>query len=638
MRPGPARALFVVLVVAASVALFGGAAAAHANYVKSNPAADARLAKSPTEIRVTFSETPDAKSSSLQVLDESGKRYDKGDVASAPDEANTLRVSVNPLGEAGYLVSWGTVSAVDGHETKGAFAFVVGNAPLPKIPDVGESAPPPTPLEIGGRALSFAGIGVLTGLGFFAMFIRVPATDTERRRERRLQAAGGALLVAGSVLLIASYGANASLRLAALIDLRALAGIIALASLRIPRGLVPDDVRRELILFCGLAGGLTATLVSHAAASGDLRYMALDLVHVVAVSIWLGGVVSFAALEYGGSLDRYELGAAVWRFSMTALVCVSVIVTTGTLQALNRLVLLEDLYETPYGIALLAKILLLVGLLALGAMNLLVWGPRLRRGLKVAGSFTRDVIGETGLFAAVMVAAAFLTAFQPPAQASAAAFDETKRVEGVRVELLVPTTLPGRNRYVIRVHEGLSPVTGAEKVALRFTMVEHDMGEQELVATERAPGEYVSEGSPTAMFGTWKIDTIVRLAGRQDLHALFTVPITQPAGQATTTKVLPAPPYALVVFSDPFQPVAGAPVTINVVVIDAQGNPVTGKQVRATFSGPVPQAPLTAAENPSQLGPGRYRFELAGLEAGEWKVTFTVDGGPPAVYDLEVSR
>ena len=34
------------------------------------------------------------------------------------------------------------------------------------------------------------------------------------------------------------------------------------------------------------------------------------------------------------------------------------------------------------------------------------------------------------------------------------------------------------------------------------------MGEQELVATERAAGEYVANGSPTAMYGTWRIQTI----------------------------------------------------------------------------------------------------------------------------------
>src|SRR5207244_13658101 len=110
----------------------------------------------------------------------------------------------------------------------------------------------------------------------------------------------------------------------------------------------------------------------------------------------------------------------------------------------------------------------------------------------------------------------------PPPQPTGAAFDETKHTSGLRVELRTATTLPGRNRFDVKVQQGLTPISGAEKVALRFTMVEHDMGEQELVATERAPGEYVAEGSPTAMLGTWKVQVIVRLAGRPDIAALFT--------------------------------------------------------------------------------------------------------------------
>jgi hypothetical protein len=323
---------------------------------------------------------------------------------------------------------------------------------------------------------------------------------------------------------------------------------------------------------------------------------------------------------------------------LTALVAVAVIVTTGTLASFDRLVLFEDLIETPYGIALLAKIVLLVGLLGLGALNLLVWGPRLRRGLAVGAQFWRGVVGETALFAGVLLAAAFLTAFVPPAQASGAAFDETKHVSGIRVQLLTASTLPGRNRFVVRVQQGLTPIRGAEKVALRFTMVEHDMGEQELVATERAPGEYVAEGSPTAMLGTWKVEAIVRLAGRQDIHALFTVPVSQPAGQGATTKVIAVPPYQLIVFSEPVQPQAGAPFTINVVVVDAKGDPVTGKNVRATFSGPGTQAPLDGVENAAELGPGRYRFSLPGLDAGSWKITLSVSDAGSGVYELDVSR
>jgi copper transport protein len=633
------RGFLAALVAASVLILMGGAAAAHANYVKSNPASDARLTKPPTEVRVTFSETPDARGSDVAVLDVSGNRVDNHDVALVSDEPNTLRVSLGAIGDGGYLVSWTTVSAVDGHETKGAFAFAI-NAPLPAIKDIGPSAPPPTALEIAGRALSYAGMALLTGLAFFTMFIRVVTSEGELRRERRLVIVAGTALVVGSVLLVLDQGASIPERLLALLALRALAGVAAIAMLAAPSRLLSADARREATAFFGLAAGLTATLVSHATASGDLRYVALDYLHVIAISIWLGGVVTFAyvVMPSARTDDPKELGRTIWRFSLTALAAVAVIITTGTLQALDRLVLVEDFVETPYGIALLAKIVLLAGLLGLGALNLLVWGPRMRRGLAASAQFWRGVMGETALFAGVLVAAAFLTSVAPPVQANGAAFDETKHASGLRVELLTSTTLPGRNRFIVRVQQGLTPITGAEKVALRFTMVEHDMGEQELVATERAPGEYVAEGSPTAMLGTWKVQVIVRLAGRPDVTALFTVPVSQPAGQEATTKIIAIPPYQLIVFSEPFQPQAGAPLTINVVVVDSKGDPVTAKKLHATFNGPVAAPPLDAVENTAELGPGRYRFTVPGLDAGSWKITISVSDAGSGVFDLEVTR
>src|SRR5207245_11400107 len=142
----------LALLVLGGAVLLGGVADAHANYVRSNPASDARLVKAPTEVRVEFSEQPDPKGSELAVLDVAGKRVDKNDLAPSGDP-NGLRVSLQPIGEGGYLVSWTASSAVDGHTTKGAFAFAVGSAPLPALPDVGSAAaPPPSPLEVAGRA------------------------------------------------------------------------------------------------------------------------------------------------------------------------------------------------------------------------------------------------------------------------------------------------------------------------------------------------------------------------------------------------------------------------------------------------------------------------------------------------------
>ena len=654
------RLLVAIVTVVLSVSLLASRADAHANYVRSNPDADARLVKPPTEVRIEFSEPPDPKSSDIQVLDTNGKRHDRGDVGPSGDP-NGLRVSLEPIGEGGYTVAWTATSAVDGHTTKGSFAFVVGNGPIPTPPPVPEAAPPPNPLEIVGRALSYAGIALGLGTAFFVLFVAPGGVDP--RRESSLFAVAGTFIIAGSLALVVDQGAKLPPRLGVMLAVRAFAGL-ALAAVSItpwlalarPVGalagggvmtigpLATLGPRRMIALAAGIAAAMTATLVSHATALGNLKSMALDFVHVLSVSVWTGGVVALLWCVLLPRRDRTAedartLGAAVWRFSVTALIATALLITAGALQAFDRLVLINDLYETPYGIALAVKIVLVVVALTIGAFNLLRWGPRLRAGIRARTALIRDTVAETAIFVVIIVAASFLTAFAPPAQPSAAAYDQTQHVSGLRLEMLVASGGAGRNTYALRVHQGLAPVTGAEKVAFRFTMVEHDMGEQELVATERAAGEYVAQGSPTAMYGTWKIQTIVRLTGREDVRTVFTFPVGVPSGGGTTaSKVLTVGQYTMIVFTDPANPQSGAPLAIFAVLIGQDGSPAIGKQLRATFSGPTSEAPIDATEDAATLGPGRYRFAIAALDAGSWMVTIAVGNEGTGAYSLDVSR
>jgi copper transport protein len=651
-------------VIAATVlgcaALLGGAADAHANYVRSNPASDARLVKPPTEIRIEFSEPPDPRGSEIQVLDTSGKRHDKGDVGSSGD-TNGLRVSLEPVPDGGYLIAWTATSAVDGHTTKGSFAFVVGNGPLPAPPPVPEAVPPPDPLEIAGRALSYAGIALGLGTAFFVLFVAPVGVDP--RRESSLLGIAGLFIVVGSLALIGDQGAKMPPRLGVMLGVRAFAGLVLAAVAITPRlalmrpvgalagggvmtlgPLTTFRLRRIIALAAGIAAAMTATLVSHATALGSLKSMALDFVHVLSVSVWTGGVVALLwcvllARRDETAEDARALGATVWRFSVAALVATGLLITAGVLQSLDRLVLINDLYETPYGIALAVKIVLVLVALSIGAFNLLRWGPRLRAGIRARTALVRDTLAETAIFVVVVVAASFLTAFAPPAQPSGAAYDQTQHVSGLRLEMLVASGGPGRNTYVLRVRQGLAPVTDAEKVAFRFTLVEHDMGEQELVATERAAGEYVANGSPTVMYGTWKIQTIVRRVGLEDVSTVFTLPVGAPTGGgAMTSQVVTIGPYTTIVFTDPATPQSGAPLTMFAVLIGADGNPVVGKELRATFSGPTSQSPIDATEDAAASGPGRYKFAIAALDAGTWKIAIAVGNEGTGTYSLEVSR
>ena len=74
------------------------------------------------------------------------------------------------------------------------------------------------------------------------------------------------------------------------------------------------------------------------------------------------------------------------------------------------------------------------------------------------------------------------------------------------------------------------------------------------------------------------------------------------------------------------------------VLIGKDGNPVTGKKVTATFSGPSSQAPIDAVEDAATLGPGRYKFPIAGLDAGKWSITISVGTEGAGPYSLDVSR
>ena len=611
----------IALALASATAL-PSLASAHANYVHSSPAADARLVKAPTEVRIQFSEPPDPKGSDIQVFSEDRQRWDLGNTA-ASDESNGLKVGLKPIGDGGYTVAWTAVSAVDGHETKGSFVFVVGSGPLPAIADIPNASPPPSPLEVAGRAISYAGIALALGCALFGLIVHAADGPIEARRERQLLAVAGTAVAIGSAALVIAQGDHLPPRLELLLSVRLLAGLAIIAALA-PR--LPDRTRRYAVVGAGIVAALTATLVSHATALGNYKDMALDIVHILSISAWSGGVVSLLWIYLlTGQRPGATLRATVWRFSLVALASVGLLVTAGVLQALDRLVLIQDLVETPYGLALLAKIVLLVIILAVASFNLLRYGPRAQHD-----GLIRGTVVETALLAGVFVAAGILTALAPPAQPTGAAFDQTQHVAGYRVELIVPTSTPGRNRFVVRVHQGLQPVTNAEKVALRFTMIEHDMGEAELIAEERAPGEYVATGSPTAMYGTWKVQAIIRLPGKDDVTALFTVPISA-GGQSASAAALTTKSFSLVVFPDPSAPVAGAPIQIFIIVLE-NGQPAAGRLITGTITAkdgqPTTGETFTAAEQ----GAGRYRIDIAALAQGRWTMRLQI-GGPTDAAD-----
>jgi copper transport protein len=178
-----------------------------------------------------------------------------------------------------------------------------------------------------------------------------------------------------------------------------------------------------------LAPGLTG----HArAAAAEYHFTVFsDWLHLVAAGFWLGGLFHLALTMTRGvsGLDAGKrlrvLERAIPLFTRLAVVCTVVIALTGFYNSWIHVDRFSALWGTPYGEALLVKIILFVVMVALGGVSTFVIHPRAKRSiegddgaatiedLKLDHSFYRAVRLEAALGILVLLAAAVLVFLQP---------------------------------------------------------------------------------------------------------------------------------------------------------------------------------------------------------------------------------
>ena|SRR5215469_7247912 len=99
-------------------------AVAHAFLDHAAPRVGSTVSPPPSELTLSFTQELEPAFSTVEVVDESGTKVDKGDVQVDPHDGALLRVSLNPLPPGTYKVIWRVVS-VDTHPTEGDFTFQV---------------------------------------------------------------------------------------------------------------------------------------------------------------------------------------------------------------------------------------------------------------------------------------------------------------------------------------------------------------------------------------------------------------------------------------------------------------------------------------------------------------------------------
>jgi putative copper resistance protein D len=193
--------------------------------------------------------------------------------------------------------------------------------------------------------------------------------------------------------------------------------VIALASLALAVwcGSVRGVAATRALLAVSLAALCPLLVTGHAAAASN-HFLASQtlLVHVLAATLWFGGLAALALHVRG---DVAALRVAVPRFSRLALVCYMAVAASGVAGAWVRLGLDPAVWRSTYGALLLAKAATLVLLGGLG------WLHRKRTvAAVVAGrraAFLRLASVEAGVMAAAVGLAVVLSRTAPPAAAVA---------------------------------------------------------------------------------------------------------------------------------------------------------------------------------------------------------------------------
>jgi len=194
------------------------------------------------------------------------------------------------------------------------------------------------------------------------------------------------------------------------------------------------DSRVADTLVLVLAAALfTALAFSGHAAAGEglwlIVQLTADALHLLAAGIWLGGLVAFAffLLWIKGIDDAWAQVAfreATRRFSILGLISVVILAFTGSLNAWALVGAVPPLLGTSYGKLLLTKLLLLLPLVGVAAMNLLDLKPQvlalgigngLGKFVELLSRLRRNVVAEALLGACILLIVGIMSV-TPPAR------------------------------------------------------------------------------------------------------------------------------------------------------------------------------------------------------------------------------
>lgn len=411
MNKGSSRSIkaALLILVALSVALaaalaFSTPAFAHAQLRSGEPPAGTVLDDPPEDVRLTFNE-PIGPLQARWFLPGTSEPVD---VEARASDATLIVTPPDALSEGTHVLSWRVVSA-DGHPVGGTHVFSIGTVSEPaEIAE--EAAAWPAVLSRGLLTIALA-------FGVGGAFWRVTSGAASPRPARwlalsTLPAAG--LLLAAQVMDLTGGGIGALTDLANWSNtimspygyaaiLAGVAGLVAwIALLR---------SRPYLAAIAWFLAAGSFAVAGHAARAEPVMVMApLVLAHALAMIFWVGALPVLIS-----DLSRPDAVQRLQRFSRLALPLVLVLVGTGIVLTIRQVETTTGLLEKPYGMLLMAKIAVVLGVLLLALRHRFVLTPAMAASPQEARpTFVRSIRIEIVAMLVILALTAGFRILPPP--------------------------------------------------------------------------------------------------------------------------------------------------------------------------------------------------------------------------------
>jgi copper transport protein len=577
--------LIVLVLACAAPLVSAPPALAHAQLLGTSPQSGSTVSTQPAAVIFKFGEAVGGTLGAVRVYNAGGEEVDDSSVSHPDGRESWMGVGLKAHLPAGTYTATYRVISADTHIVFGGLVFNIGHAgPASGVTVAGlighEQSGSITKLGFGViRGLDYLSIALLLGALAFLLCAWLPAlaalaeTEPDWRRAsqafaarlRMLLAAAVALGLSASVLGILLQGASAagvslwaSLRSSIVgdtlasrfgevwgvraIDWLLLGGLLVLARARArePRaGAWPrrtggaELAQHPRVLRCAIALGaaylaIAPALAGHASVEHPVEvFFPADVLHVLAASVWVGGVACLllvlpaATRQLAGPSRARLLLATLARFSPLALGAVIAIAVTGVVQAYIDVRTFDGLLHTTYGALIIVKVVLLLALIGLGAINRRRVIPALMRiaaaGLAPGGAgmlARRTLRGELALMLGVLGVTAALIGYTPPIDAASGPFAIDTTLGPAELELTLAPARVGPNTihlYLIDAKTG-AQFTATKELTVTAGLASKGIGPLPLRASLAGPGHYMLSSAELSPGGTWAIQITDRVS------------------------------------------------------------------------------------------------------------------------------